>query len=74
MLRSRAAEKEYVAVGVLEFGASQTVMGVFERNRKSDASRRKLGGQGVRIWDREVSVRSGLGFALGVGSGLLRQI
>src|SRR5439155_18251983 len=62
----RTAEKQNVAVSVLEFESPQAIAGIFEWFGKLDIARREFRCQRVRIGDIEVRVptRSGFSFRI----------
>src|SRR2546423_10785963 len=59
----RTPEKQNVAVNVLEFESTQTIMGVFEWFGKLDIARREFCRQRVRIGDIQVRVPTRLRFS-----------
>jgi hypothetical protein len=56
---SGPAEEENVAIRVLEFEATQAVVGVFQGFGERDLTRSEFGRQGVRIWDLKKCIPSG---------------
>jgi hypothetical protein len=67
--RTRTAEKQYVAVHVLQLESTQPIVGVFERLGQLHLSRCEFGGQRVRIGDIDVRVPRAPGSRCGLGSG-----
>ena len=62
-LCARMSEKQDVAIGVLKFESSQTVVGILQRYREGSTSRCKLCGQRLGIRDAEESIPPGLWLA-----------
>jgi len=60
--RTRTAEKQNVAVSVLEFESTQAVIGIFKWLGKLDIARRELCRRRVRVGDIEVGVPAGDAF------------
>src|SRR3954464_7953524 len=58
------AEKQDVAIEVLDLESPQTIMRVFERFRELHVTRRELGGQRIGIGNGKIRVPSGARFAL----------
>jgi len=63
---TRTAEKQDVAISVLEFESTQTIIGIFEWLGELDIARREFSCQRVRIGDIEVRVPARPGFSFGV--------